>query len=44
MFENKKIILFGERDNIEALTLKACLMAAGAQEEDIVYTVEDCFV
>lgn len=44
MFEGKKIMIFGERDEIPGLSIKACLIAAGVKEEDIVSSVTECFV
>lgn len=44
MFEGKKIIIFGERDEMSAESLTTCLKAAGVKEEDIVHGWTDCFV
>lgn len=41
MLEGKKIIVFGERDDITATTVSTCLKAAGAE---IVYENTACFV
>ncbi len=44
MFEGKKVVIFGERDEIPGLSIEACLKAAGVKEEDIVSSVTECFV
>lgn len=41
MLEHKKVIVFGERDDIAGNTVRTCLQAAGA---DIVYESTACFV
>lgn len=41
MLTGKKIIVFGERDDISGTTVSACLQAAGAE---IVYEATACFV
>lgn len=44
MFEGKKIIILGERDEIPGLAIEACLKAAGVPEENIVHSWTECFV
>ncbi len=44
MFEGKKIIILGERDEIPDEAIKKCLEAAGVPEENIIYHWTDCFV
>ena len=39
--ENKKVIIFGERDDVAALAIRACVEAAGAE---VVYESTSCFV
>lgn len=41
MLPGKKAIVFGERDDVAALTIRACLEAAGAE---VVYESTSCFV
>lgn len=41
MLKGKKIIVFGERDDITATTVSTCLESAGAE---IVYENTACFV
>ena len=41
MLKGKKAIVFGERDDVSGLAIRACLEAAGAQ---IVYETTSCFV
>lgn len=41
MLTGKKVIVFGERDDISGTTVSTCLKAAGA---DIVYEATACFV
>ncbi len=41
MLQGKKIIVFGERDDITATTVTTCLKAAGAE---VVYENTACFV
>jgi len=41
MFENKKIIVFGERDGVPGPVIVELLQSIGA---DIVYSVTECFV
>lgn len=41
MIMGKKIIVFGERDDISGTTVGTCLKAAGAE---IVYEATACFV
>ena len=39
--EGKKAIIFGERDDVAAPTIRACVEAAGAE---VVYEATTCFV
>lgn len=41
MLQGKKVIVFGERDDITATTVTTCLKAAGAE---VVYENTACFV
>jgi hypothetical protein len=41
MLQGKKVIVFGERDDVAAPTIRACLEAAGAE---VVYESTTCFV
>ena len=41
MLEGKKVILFGERDDVAAPSLRACVEAAGGE---VVYESTSCFV
>ncbi|MBU0960349.1 MAG: hypothetical protein KKD01_11875 [Proteobacteria bacterium] len=41
MLTGKKVIVFGERDDISGTTVSTCLKAAGAE---IVYEATACFV
>ena len=41
MLEGKKVIIFGERDDIAGLAVRACVEAAGAE---VVYETTTCFV
>ncbi len=41
MLKGKKVIVFGERDDIPATTVSTCLKAAGAE---VVYENNACFV
>jgi glycine/sarcosine/betaine reductase complex component A len=41
MLKGKKVIVFGERDDISGTTVSNCLKAAGA---DIIYEDTACFV
>ena len=41
MLQGKKVIIFGERDDISAGTVAKCLRAAGAE---VVYEATACFV
>ncbi len=41
MLNDKKVIVFGERDDISGKTVSTCLKAAGAE---IVYEATACFV
>ena len=41
MIENKKAIIFGERDDVTGLAIRTCLEAAGAE---VVYEATSCFV
>lgn len=44
MLKGKKIIVFGERDEIPGLSIEECLKAAGAKQTDIVFSLTECFV
>jgi len=39
--EGRKVIVIGERDGVQGLSIAACVEAAGAE---VVYTVTECFV
>ena len=41
MLEGKKVVIFGERDDIAAPAVRACVEAAGAA---VVYQATTCFV
>ena len=41
MLQDKKAIVFGERDDIAASTIRTCLEAAGAE---VIYESTACFV
>jgi hypothetical protein len=41
MLQGKKAIVFGERDDVTARTIRTCLEAAGAE---VVYETTSCFV
>jgi len=41
MLEGKQAIIFGERDDVPARTIRTCLEAAGAA---VVYESTSCFV
>ena len=41
MLKGKKAIVFGERDDVAANTIRTCLEAAGAE---VVYESTSCFV
>ena len=41
MFENKKVIVLGERDGIAGPAIAACVQSAGGH---VVYTSTECFV
>ena len=41
MLQGKKVMIFGERDDIPARTIRNCLEAAGAE---VVYETTSCFV
>ncbi len=41
MLKGKKALVFGERDDIPAPTIRSCLEAAGAE---VVYETTSCFV
>ena len=41
LLKGKKIIIFGERDDIPAATVNTCLKAAGSE---VVYETTACFV
>ena len=41
MLKDKKVIVFGERDDIGGTTIRTCLEAAGAE---IIYESTACFV
>jgi hypothetical protein len=41
MLKGKKVIVFGERDDVAARTIRACVEAAGAE---VVYESTSCFV
>jgi glycine reductase len=42
VFQNKKVVVLGERDGIAAGAMAACVEAAG--EADIVFSATECFV
>ncbi|MBI2450177.1 MAG: hypothetical protein HYV47_01420 [Candidatus Nealsonbacteria bacterium] len=44
MFKGKKIIIFGERDEIQGASIENCLKAAGVKEENIISSITECFV
>lgn len=44
MLKEKKAIIFGERDEIPGLSIEECLKAAGVKQEDIVFSLTECFV
>ena len=39
--DGKKVIIFGERDDVAALAIRACVEAAGAE---VVFESTSCFV
>ena len=39
--DNRKAVIFGERDDVAALAIRKCVEAAGA---DVVYESTTCFV
>ena len=41
MLEGKKVIVFGERDDVPAPVIRRCVEAAGAR---VVYETTSCFV
>lgn len=41
MLRGKKVIIFGERDDVAAPAIRACVEAAGAE---VVYEATTCFV
>lgn len=41
MLRGKKVIVFGERDDVPAPPIQRCLEAAGA---DVIYAATSCFV
>jgi len=41
MLKDKKVIVFGERDDVSGKTMARCLLAAGAE---IIYESTACFV
>jgi glycine reductase len=41
MLKGRKAIVFGERDDVAGLTIRACVEAAGAE---VVYETTSCFV
>jgi len=41
MFENKKVIVLGERDGVAGPAIAACVKSAGGKVE---YTSTECFV
>ncbi len=41
MLSDRKVVVFGERDDITGLAVRKCVEAAGA---DVVYETTSCFV
>jgi hypothetical protein len=41
VLKGKKVLVFGERDDVAGLAIRACVEAAGA---DVVYETTHCFV
>jgi betaine reductase len=41
MFEEKKVIILGERDGVPGPAIAACMKAAGAE---VIFSVTECFV
>jgi hypothetical protein len=41
MLENKKVAIFGERDDVAGLAIRNCVEAAGGE---VVYETTSCFV
>jgi len=41
LLKNKKVAVFGERDDVAGLAVRNCVIAAGA---DVVYETTSCFV
>jgi glycine reductase len=41
MLKNKKVAVFGERDDVAGLAVRHCVEAAGAE---VVYETTSCFV
>jgi len=42
LFENKKVVVLGERDGIAASAITECIDAAGGAE--VVFAATECFV